>query len=81
MGYDCATSRTGYERVDGREGAGEDEDVDDTRPCRNELCDYRLAGGAAYCCAGCATADERGYEVHEGGPLGHSPACARRTSS
>lgn len=53
--------------------------MSDYRPCRNELCDYLVAGSAAYCCAGCARADEGGYEVHESGMLGHSPACARRT--
>ena len=51
----------------------------DFRPCRNELCDYLLVGGAAYCCDGCARADERGYEIHDSGVLGHAPACPRRT--
>lgn len=53
-------------------------DMGRLRECANPLCDYWLAGGSAYCCGGCATAHERGYEIHESGPLGHSPLCARR---
>lgn len=48
------------------------------RPCANELCDGLLAGGALYCCAPCALADERHYEIHEDGPLGHTPDCRER---
>jgi hypothetical protein len=45
------------------------------RPCKNELCDGLLAGSALYCCEPCWLADERHYEIHEDGPLGHAPEC------
>lgn len=33
--------------------------------CRNELCDRKIVGGAAYCCAACSLADEHKFEIHE----------------
>lgn len=46
--------------------------------CMNELCMRKVKEGVAYCCASCQQADENNYEIHEDGPLGHSPFCNDR---
>lgn len=46
--------------------------------CSNPLCDRKIPQGILYCCAACGLADERKYEIHEDGPLGHSNSCNER---
>jgi hypothetical protein len=48
------------------------------RPCRNDLCQGLILGGAAYCCGPCASAHEGHYEIHEDGPLAHTAGCVAR---
>jgi hypothetical protein len=37
--------------------------MDSLRPCANRLCERKVGGSAAYCCAPCADADEGHYEI------------------
>lgn len=47
-------------------------------PCRKPDCDHLVRATVAYCCAACARAAEYHYEIHDVGPLGHSPQCLAR---
>lgn len=38
------------------------EHIEQRRPCRNPACIFSTSMGAAYCCRGCATADEYHYD-------------------
>ncbi len=51
---------------------------DDYKKCDKPDCGRKVKVGVLYCCAACALADERGHEVHETGPLAHSPGCEAR---
>lgn len=51
---------------------------DSLKPCVNPSCDHQVRVGAAYCCNACGDAHEKGYEIHEDGPLGHSEGCLER---
>jgi hypothetical protein len=46
--------------------------------CSNELCFRKVKQGIAYCCNPCGLAAEKKYEIHESGPLGHTPDCNER---
>jgi hypothetical protein len=46
--------------------------------CANGLCDRRVKDGVGYCCTPCAVAQQKCYEIHEDGPLGHTTSCAQR---
>lgn len=48
------------------------------KPCDNPLCDRKTTKGVLYCCGACGSARTGGYEIHEAGPLGHSPSCNER---
>ena len=54
------------------------------RPCKNPACGRVVPANflgqrqVEYCCSGCASADEGGYEVHPDGPLGHGAGCDER---
>lgn len=48
------------------------------RPCQNHLCERAVGGSAPHCCGPCSSADERHYEIHEAGPLGHTEPCSER---
>lgn len=52
--------------------------MDELTACSNTLCKRKVPEMVAYCCTGCRLADERHYEVHEDGPLGHSQYCNER---
>jgi hypothetical protein len=45
-------------------------------PCANPLCE-RLTT-AFYCCGSCDYAHQHKFEIHSGGPLGHSDGCNKR---
>lgn len=45
------------------------------QPCANPLCDGLVRPSVAYCCGSCAKAHDGHYEIHENGPLGHTPGC------
>lgn len=47
-------------------------------PCENPLCDFLVPASVVYCCVGCDLAHQGGYEIHEGGLLGHSQGCMQR---
>jgi hypothetical protein len=48
-------------------------------PCENRHgCERLVAQGTEYCCLPCRLAAEGGYEIHEGGILGHSEGCDTR---
>lgn len=49
-----------------------------THACQNPLCDRACPHSVAYCCQGCALADEGHYEIHPDGLLGHSAVCNER---
>jgi hypothetical protein len=44
-------------------------------PCSKPDCREEAMWQSAYCCPSCARADRGRYEIHEDGPLGHSPEC------
>lgn len=46
--------------------------------CENPLCNRITPVGILYCCNGCSQAHSGKYEIHEDGPLGHSPQCNER---
>lgn len=48
------------------------------KKCINSLCFRKVKHGVMYCCMACNMADDRRYEIHESGPLGHSPDCNQR---
>jgi hypothetical protein len=58
--------------------------MDELRMCSNPACDRAVRANflgqrqSEYCCASCAQADRDGYEIHERGPLAHSPGCDQR---
>lgn len=52
--------------------------VQRARPCANPECDRDFDGVDDFCCPQCRHAREHGYEIHEGGPLGHGEACELR---
>ena len=47
-------------------------------PCANESCDRLNGRWSTYCCDTCADAYVDNYEIREGGPFDHSPACNER---
>lgn len=48
------------------------------KTCDNPLCDRRTKQGIMYCCGSCDAAHRGQYEIHESGPLAHSPSCNDR---
>jgi hypothetical protein len=46
--------------------------------CNGQLCERMTSAGAAFCCDPCSRAADGGYEIHEGGPLGHAGSCGER---
>lgn len=48
--------------------------------CYKPDCMRKISTGSRYCCGPCGTADEGGYEIHEAGPLGHTPSCNQRAA-
>lgn len=48
------------------------------KKCTNKLCERRIKTSVAFCCHPCSRAEEKGYEIHESGPLGHTQDCNER---
>jgi hypothetical protein len=46
--------------------------------CTKPDCFRKVKPGIVYCCHPCALADEKKYEIHDDGPLGHTPSCNER---
>jgi hypothetical protein len=44
--------------------------------CYKPDCMRKISTGSKYCCGPCGTADE----IHESGPLGHTPGCNQRAA-
>lgn len=51
---------------------------EDYKKCNNSLCLRKVKQSVMYCCHPCGLAQERGYEIHETGPLGHTTTCNAR---
>lgn len=46
--------------------------------CRKPDCFRKVSIGSMYCCGPCDYADQKGFELDESGPLGHSDGCNHR---